>query len=136
MVQMFSVADLYKSNTANKRGWNNTPPPFICDRLKRLITELLYPLQSAYGKTIIITSGYRSEQLNKAVGGVQNSQHLQGYAVDIVGSTTEDTKRLYALAKMLDAQGKISVDQCINESGGRWVHISHVSKQTDRHQFF
>ena len=99
---------------------------YALDNMLNLIFYVLQPLRDKLGKPIIITSGYRCPRLNQAVGGVKNSQHLEGKAVDIVvnGMT------ISALITFIVHSG-IEFDQLINEKN--WVHIS-FNKNHNRHQ--
>lgn len=79
----FTPSEFFKSPTASRLGLDN----FACDwTVYRNIYYLAFYLDSVrsrLGEPIVITSGYRSPTLNKAVGGVNNSKHLLGIAVDI-----------------------------------------------------
>ncbi len=92
--------------------------------LTALASNVLDPLREAYGKPIVVTSGYRSEKLNRAVGGVKNSQHLTGCAADIrsVADTVAENRRLFNLIQQL----RLPFDQLIDEHGYDWIHVSHV----------
>ncbi len=69
--------------TATNSGKPNNPHGSDCTNLKRLVTNLLDPLRELTGAPIYISSGFRSFQTNKAVGGVANSAHLHGTGADI-----------------------------------------------------
>ena len=80
--QNFTLAELTKSNTATRLGISNTPDKEGIHKLRLLATELLQPLRNAVG-ALRVTSGYRSESLNKAIGGSNKSQHTKCEAVDL-----------------------------------------------------
>lgn len=84
------MEELIKSSTANRLGIDNTPSKEIISNLTEL-SILLQKIRDIYNKPIIITSGYRSTKLNKAVGGSKTSQHRLGQAADI--RSVSDTKR-------------------------------------------
>ena len=111
-----------KSATAQRKGINNDPSIQVCHSLTALIEKVLDPLREAYGKPIIVTSGYRCEKLNKAVGGAASSQHVKGEAADIrsVQDTPEENKKLFDLIVKLG----LPFDQLINEYNYDWVHVS------------
>ena len=90
--------------------------------LTALIEKVLDPLREAYGKPIIVNSGYRCPKLNAAVGGAASSQHVKGEAADIrsVADTPEENKKLYDLIIKLG----LPYDQLINEHNYDWVHVS------------
>lgn len=125
-MKYFTLTELTKSATAKRKGIKNTPSNEICKSLVALVENILDPLREAYGKPIIITSGYRCEKLNKAVGGAASSQHVKGEAADIrsVQDTPEENKKLYDLIVKL----KLPFDQLINEYGFDWVHVSFGPK--------
>ena len=78
----FSLAELTHSNTAVARGIDNTPDAGELANLKELARRLQI-MRDKLGKPLSITSGFRGPKLNRAVGGVSNSQHLYGRAADI-----------------------------------------------------
>ena len=85
----FMLSEFTRSSTAERLGICNELDPFypthkdIIANLKRLCEEILEPLRAFAGQPIIIGSGFRCPALNKAVGGVKNSQHMTGEACDI-----------------------------------------------------
>lgn len=127
-MKYFSIYELSRSATAARLGIDNSPTPSVKKNLEKLINEVLDPLREAWGAPIIVTSGYRSPKLNKAVGGSKTSQHVLGQAADIktVGDKPENNKKLFELAKKLIDEKKIVVGQLIDEYGYDWVHISTV----------
>ena len=121
-----------RSQTADARGISNKCNIEQADNIQRLIAEVLDPLREAYGKPIRVTSGFRSPELNKAVGGSRTSDHMTGCAADIVGTPNnkEENKKLFELVQELG----LSYDQLIDEKNFRWVHVSFRSKETNRMQ--
>lgn len=121
----FKLSEFTKSNTASKLGLINTPLESDIQNLDLLVSNILDPLREAWGKPIIITSGFRVPRLNKAVGGVKNSDHLYGRAADIVPSDPNDFKEFTEFLKdwLKDKEFK----QCIIEKSGntKWIHISY-----------
>lgn len=122
----FSLAELTASQTAARKGLDNTPTQAAMKNLKTTC-EQLEAVRELLGHPLIISSGYRSTAVNKAVGGAANSAHVNGWAVDFIcpgyGSPV----------KILDAikVSTIKLDQCIEE--GTWIHISFAP--TYRQQF-
>ena len=119
----FSMEELVASNTAIMKGIDNTPDKEVEARLVQLAQQVLQPLRDSYGKPIKISSGYRCQALNKAIGGVSTSQHLKGEAVDINNGQIEN-KKLFLLASKMIKEGVITVGQLIDEKGYKWLHIS------------
>ena len=117
----FTIAELTRSATARRLGIDNTPPARAIRALTSLVDDVLDPLRDAWGGPIRVNSGYRCPELNKAVGGTPSSQHQHGEAADITVGSRSANRRLLALIKRLD----LPVDQCIDEKGCRWIHVSH-----------
>ncbi|ORX64927.1 hypothetical protein BCR32DRAFT_272903 [Anaeromyces robustus] len=100
---------------------DNTPSAAIRAKLESLIVNCLDPIREIFGKPIIVTSGYRCEALNKAVGGATNSQHKKGEAADLVPGNGGTLKELYrAIIKFGN------YDQFILENSS-WAHVSWTS---------
>lgn len=113
----FTLDELQRSRTAERLGIDNAPPPAAranLDRLARLLEEVRAALG---GRAIHITSGYRSPELNRRVGGSPASAHMDGCAADLIvwGMSPLD------VARVIDASA-IAFDQLIYE--GDWVHIA------------
>lgn len=121
----FSIEELCASDTARRRGIDNTPDAAKRQKLQTLIEQLLDPIRAAWGGPIGVNSGYRCPKLNAAVGGVSTSQHLRGEAADISVGTPADNKRLFDKIVSLRNEGCIAFDQLIDESGYKWIHISY-----------
>ena len=127
-MKYFTVKELTRSATAQRLGIDNTPPASAVQALNELVDNVLDPLREAWGGPIMVNSGYRCPELNRIVGGTPSSQHQRGEAADItVGSQTEN-RLLLALIKRLD----LPVDQCIDEKGCRWIHVSHSKARNCR----
>ena len=117
----FTLKELIRSATAQRLGINNTPPASAVEALHALVDNVLDPLRDAWGGPIWVNSGYRCAELNRLVGGTPYSQHQKGEAADITVGSRSANHRLLALIKRLD----LPVDQCIDEKGCRWIHVSH-----------
>ncbi len=124
-MKYFTIDELCASDTAQRRGIDNTPDTAKKQKLQTLIEQLLDPIRAAWGAPITINSGYRSPKLNAAVGGVSTSQHLRGEAADISVGSPAENKRLFAKIVELQKTGRIAFDQLIDESGYRWIHLSY-----------
>jgi hypothetical protein len=119
------LEELIKSSTANRLGIDNTPSKEIISNLTEL-SILLQKIRDIYNKPIIITSGYRSTKLNKAVGGSKTSQHRLGQAADIrsVSYTKKDNQELFNIILGMIIQKDIEVGQLIDEYDYNWIHVS------------
>lgn len=118
----FTLDEFIKSATAIRLGIDNTPDENVLNCIQALVDNVLEPLRVHFGRPIIITSGYRCQKLNKAVGGSSTSQHAIGQAVDIrsVSDSREDNKELFDMIREM----KLPFDQLINEFDYDWVHVS------------
>jgi len=114
----FSLAELVRSQTAARRGLSNEPSPAHLENLRRL-AGVLEQVRALVGRPVLVTSGYRSPPVNRAVGGVANSAHALGYAADI----RVDGMTAIELARRI-RDSSIRYDQLILESGRRIVHLS------------
>ena len=125
-MKYFTIKELTKSDTAIRRGISNIPNKQQENNLYKLVENILDPLREAYGKPIVVTSGFRCEKLNKIVGGSKTSQHQTGEAADIrsLQDTREENKKIFDLIKKLD----LPFDQLINEYNYDWVHVSYSNK--------
>lgn len=121
-MKYFTTAEFVRSDTADRKGIDNRLPNELLPNVQALVDNVLDPLREAYGKPIRITSGYRCEELNKAVGGSKTSDHMNACAADIVGTpnTREENKKLFNLIQELGLPFK----QLIDEKNFSWVHVS------------
>lgn len=120
----FSYDELIASSTAKRLGLDNTPNEEEKEKLKHLAINILQPIRDAWRSPIIVNSAYRSEAVNKAVGGVKNSQHRLGEAADITIGSKERNKKLFNFIVKLINQKKINVGQLIDEYNYSWIHVS------------
>ncbi|WP_298063849.1 D-Ala-D-Ala carboxypeptidase family metallohydrolase [uncultured Rikenella sp.] len=124
-MKYFTIEELCASETARRRGIDNTPPDALAGKLQTLIEQLLDPIRTVWGAPIVVNSGYRCPALNAAVGGVPTSQHLRGEAADITAGSPAENRRLFDKIVELQKAGKLAFDQLIDESGYKWLHISY-----------
>ena len=122
-MRWFALKEFVKSNTAARLGINNNPSEDVKKNIELLVEKILDPLRESFGKPIIVTSGYRCKELNKAVGGAAKSQHMSGEAADI--RTVEDSKRANKELFNLIIELGLPFDQLINEHDYDWVHVSY-----------
>ena len=131
----FTLEELTASSTAKRLKIDNSPNEQIKKNLKQLCEKILQPLRDAFGQPIIVGSGYRCPALNKAVGGVANSDHMFGCAADIktVSDAPSENKKLFELAVKMMREGTISeVKQILDEYGYNWIHISFQDGRTSK----
>lgn len=130
----FSYDELIASATAKRLGLDNTPSEEEKEKLKQLAEDILQPIRDAWKSPIIVNSAYRSEEVNKAVGGVKNSQHRLGEAADITIGGKERNRKLFNFIYKLINQGKIKVGQLIDEYNYSWIHVSLPRKNKVNNQ--
>lgn len=130
----FSYDELIASATAKRLGLDNTPTPEEKEKLRQLAEDILQPIRDAWKSPIVVTSGYRSEEVNKAVGGVKTSQHRLGEAADIKVGGKERNRKLFNFIYKLISKGDIKVGQLIDEYSYSWIHISLPRKGKENNQ--
>jgi len=124
-----SYEEATKSQTAIRRGIDNTPTPEHLEAMKLVAEKVFEPIRNHFNVPIGISSFYRSKALNKAVGGAASSQHTKGEAIDvdadIFGEITN--KMIFDYVR-----NNLSFDQLIWEYGDNlkpaWVHVSYKAK--------
>ena len=114
----FELAEFLVSETAARRGIANEPTPEIIENLRRLCQLVLEPLRVKLARPVVITSGYRSPALNRAIGGSPTSHHMQGRAADLIVPGITPLAVCQAASQL-----KLPCVQIIHEFG-RWTHLS------------
>ena len=122
------------SNTALRRGIDNTPGDDQLFFMEIIAEKVFEPLREWVGGPIKINSFYRSPELNTAIGGSATSQHCKGQAIDI-----DDTFGKATNAEMYNwIKENLDFDQMIWEFGDddnpNWVHVSYVSPEKNRNR--
>ena len=123
----FTMRELTYSRTAQILHISNIPSDEVNANLVALVDNVLDRAREAWGKPVKVNSGYRCPELNRAVGGVSNSQHLTGEAADITTGTKEGNKWLFNYIK-----DNCVYDQLINEQKYSWVHVSYKRNGVNR----
>jgi len=129
-----SLAEVVRSETAKRKGISNMPTDAHIANFKLLAEKVFEPIRTHFGKPIHISSGYRSEALNKAIGGSLTSQHCSGEAIDIdMDGTAVTNAQIFNFIK-----DNLNFDQMIWEFGTDtnpdWVHVSYESTGKQRKQ--
>ena len=114
----FELAEFLVSETAARRGIANEPTPEVIENLRRLCQLVLEPLRVKLARPVVITSGYRSPALNRAIGGSPTSHHMQGRAADLIVPGITPLAVCQAASQL-----KLPCVQIIHEFG-RWTHLS------------
>jgi len=129
-----TYAEAIHSETAKRKGIDNTPNPNQIEAMKLLAEKVFEPLREWVGGPIKVNSFFRSADLNTAIGGSKTSQHCKGQAIDI-----DDVYGYKTNAEMYHwIKENLSFDQMIWEFGTdtqpNWVHISYVSEEDNRNR--
>lgn len=135
-MKYFTINELTRSETAVKKGINNTPGAEQRRHLELLIDNLLDPIREQWGKPIFVNSGYRCQELNKAVGGVSNSHHLLGCAADITTKTEAGNKALFELIRHSNLKWTQLISEKTSKQGCKWIHISYISSNLKNQVLF
>jgi zinc D-Ala-D-Ala carboxypeptidase len=129
-----SYKEATQSQTATRKGISNDPDAYQLQNMQLLAEKVFEPIREHFGVPIAINSFFRSQKLNKAIGGAAGSQHTQGRAIDI-----DDTLGGVSNKQMFDyIKNHLDFDQLIWEFGDNnnpaWVHISYVSPTENRNR--
>ena len=130
--QNFSLIELTKSQTAERKGIDNTPSTEHQENLKSLCTYVLQPIRDHYSRVVSVSSGYRSKALCEAIGSKSTSQHAKGEAADfeIFGISNKE------LADWIHFN--VNYDQLIleywkeSDPNSGWVHCSYTEGNNRR----
>lgn len=131
----FTIGELIQSSTASRLGIDNNPTPIVRVHLTETITLLEsiraeweeYCAEHSLGTPAIrVSSGYRSPELNKAVGGVKNSAHVLGYAADLIPVNGMQDEFEKFMSEVFSKKG-YAYDQIIIEwsKTSRWIHVGY-----------
>ena len=129
-----TYAEAIHSQTAKRRGIDNTPTAKQVEVMKLTAEKIFEPLRKFVGGPIKVNSFFRLAELNKAIGGSKTSQHCKGQAIDI-----DDVFGHKTNAEMYNwVKENLNFDQMIWEFGTdmnpNWVHISYVSEEDNRNR--
>ena len=132
----FYFSEFFNSSTAAENGIKNEPAlderGRVMLNIKLLVDNVLEPIRDMVRTPIIITSGYRSPQVNKIVGGADNSQHMSGCAADfyVKGYSTFKMYKVF-----LYISNTLEFDQLIYYPSKNIIHVSYV-ENCNRYEAF
>lgn len=130
----FKFKEMCCSGRAEQLGMENRPADFdILDNLLNTMREL-ERVRNIFGKPIVVTSGYRSPELNPLVGGSENSQHMKGEAADISASRKADNKELLGIIRTFCNYDQL-IDYTNDKGVIQWIHISFRRDGKGRHEW-
>ena len=127
-MKYFTLEELTRSQTAQRLNIANEPDTDSIYNMRQLIHKVLDPARAWLDYPILITSGYRSRELNSAVGGNIASQHCTGHAADITCPSDRMQLLYHYIANSLD------FDQLIYYISRNFIHVSYVTHRKNRHQ--
>lgn len=134
----FSLREFTRSQTASRKGLDNTPPDQALPAIQKLVDEVLQPARTEFAKAMNISSGYRSPELNRAIGGSTRSQHCwkaTHAAADIEIFGVDNLSLAYWIQESCEYDQLIS--ECYDPDEGPssgWVHVSIKTIGTNRKQ--
>ena len=130
-----SLNEVIKSNTATRKGIDNSPNNDHLESLEDIAKDIFQPLRDDLG-VIYVSSGYRSDALNKAIGGSRKSQHSKGEALDLDNDNKNGAASNTEIFNYI--KDNLDFDQLIWEFGTDvkpdWVHVSYTTKRPNRNQ--
>ena len=133
LTKNLTLAEVTKSTTAKRLGIDNQPDEWTIENLRAVGECVFQPLRDAFGCPIYVSSGYRSPELNKAIGGSLRSQHIQGRALDLDADVFRGCSNGEIFRFILN---NLTFDQLIWEFGDEdnpdWVHVSYVRDGLNR----
>lgn len=125
----FTYGELIRSQTAARQGIDNTPTEEEYKNLLYIVRRCLEPVRRQFGTPVIITSGFRCLELNRAIGSHDGSQHISGEAIDFV----VQSKSIDGVFRWITTESLVEWDQIIHEFG-EWIHISYVNDRENRNE--
>ena len=134
LTKNFSINELTKSQTAERKGIDNTPSPEHQENLKSLCTAILQPVRDHFSKVVTISSGYRSPELCTAIGSKITSQHAKGEAADFEIFGTSNKELADYINENLDYDQLILEYWNESDPNSGWVHCSY-SEGNNRNQY-
>ncbi|MBE85126.1 MAG: peptidase M15A [Gemmatimonadetes bacterium] len=129
----FTLEELCKSQTAIRMGIDNSPSTSQVDSLRYLAQRILEPVRSEYGVPYTPSSGYRSPDLNRAIGGSSTSQHCLGQAADIEIPNLSNLALAWWIRTHLDFDQLILEHFDNSDPSSGWVHVSVVSPESRKY---
>jgi zinc D-Ala-D-Ala carboxypeptidase len=120
----FWLSEFLQSATAVRKGIDNTPKATELANVRNMLIPGMQSVRDCLGQPVFITSGYRSPEVNRAIGGSTNSQHSQGLAADFKAPAFGMPRQI--VKHLMQHCTQVRYDQLICE--GEWVHISFAPK--------
>ena len=134
LTQNFSLKELTASQTAVRKGIDNTPSPTHQDNLRSLCTHVLQPVRDYFSRVVSVSSGYRSQELCLAIGSKITSQHAKGEAADFEIFGVSNKELADYIHEHLDYDQLILEYWKESDPNSGWVHCSY-SENNNRKQY-
>tara|TARA_Y100000114_G_scaffold87020_1_gene80463 strand:+ start:35 stop:550 length:516 start_codon:yes stop_codon:yes gene_type:complete len=131
----FTLKELIKSQTAERKGINNNPNEDNIENLQRLCEHILQPVRDHYGKVVSVSSGFRSPELCVAIGSSVTSQHASGQAADFEIYGVSNKELADYIADNLDFDQLILEYWKPEEPNSGWVHCSYKGADNNRKEY-
>jgi zinc D-Ala-D-Ala carboxypeptidase len=131
----FSLAEMIKSQTAERKDINNNPNEDNIENLQRLCEHVLQPVRDHYGKVVSVSSGFRSPELCVAIGSSTTSQHASGQAADFEIYGVSNKELADYIADNLDFDQLILEFWKPEEPNSGWVHCSYKGADNNRKEY-
>lgn len=137
----FKLSEFVRSSTATARGIDNTPTLDVVSNLRQLCIHVLEPLRAFANQSsplggdkrgVVISSGYRSQELNKAVGGARESNHLYGYAADIRIPNMETGRTWFRWMMQNLHFDELIWERASSTSSTYWIHVAFRQGKPNR----
>ena len=125
LTENFSLLELTKSQTAERKGIDNTPSAEHQENLKKLCENVLQPVRDHFGRVVSISSGYRSPELCTAIGSKITSQHARGEAADFEIFGVSNKELADYIHHNLDYDQLILEYWKESDPNSGWVHCSY-----------
>ena len=128
LTKNFSLLELTKSQTAERKGIDNTPSPTHRDNLKSLCTRILQPIRDHFERVVSVSSGYRSEALCIEIGSKISSQHAKGQAADFEIYGLSNGELATWIKENLEYDKLILEFWTPESPNNGWIHCSYNSE--------
>ena len=123
LTKNFSLSELVKSQEATRKGIDNTPNALAIENLRVLATEVLQPVRDNFGP-VVVSSGYRSSLVKRAIGGSPTSDHCYGYAADFEVPGIDNKEVALWIRDNLKFR-QLILEFYDGTTNGGWVHCSY-----------